>query len=262
MYILNIQPIRYAVERLKGERDRVTADAEASETKVATYKLDAERAEEARAIIQTVAQATQKELEYHVSEIVSLALAAVFEHPYSLRLMFVQRRNKTEADIFFERDGEQFKPIDASGGGAVDIAAFALRVAMWSLRRPRSRSVLILDEPGKFISVDLRPKMGAMLKEISKRLDLQMIVVSHAEEYIEASDKCFHVSIHNGVSKVVEIDKEDNYASKGTASKRRSTEKDIRTPEKTQLFPQIQQNTSTSRQGDQKQSSARGRRRN
>ena len=198
----NIQPIRYAVERLKGERDRVTADAEASETKVATYRLNAERVEEARAIIQTVAQATQKELEYHVSEIVSLALAAVFEHPYSLRLMFVPRRNKTEADILFERDGEQFKPIDATGGGAVDIAAFALRVAMWSLRRPRSRNVLILDEPFRFLSRDLQGMASRMLTEVSGRLGLQIIMVSHNPELIEGANRYFEVELKKGKSYV------------------------------------------------------------
>src|SRR3972149_5211400 len=198
----NIQPIRYAVERLKGERERVTADAKASETKVVTYKLDAERAEEARAIIQTVAQATQKELEYHVSEIVSLALAAVFEHPYSLRLMFVPRRNKTEADILFEGDGEQIKPIDATGGGAVDIAAFALRVAMWSLRRPRSRNVLILDEPFRFLSRDLQGMASRMLTEVSGRLGLQIIMVSHNPELIEGANRYFEVELKKGKSYV------------------------------------------------------------
>jgi len=199
---VNLQQIRYRLENLKGQRDRLDADIAAGEARIAEFKEDIVDVEEARAVIQVVAQQTQQRLEYHVGEIVSLAMAAVFDRPYALRLVFVQRRNKTEADIVFERDGEQCRPIDASGGGAVDVAAFALRVAMWSLRRPRSRNTLILDEPLKMLSRDRMPRAAAMIAEISRRLGLQIIMVSHAQELIEGADRYFEVSMRKGVSSV------------------------------------------------------------
>jgi DNA repair exonuclease SbcCD ATPase subunit len=259
---MNLQQIRYRVEQLRGQRQQLAAEVATNTERCAVLKQEASYAEDARAVIQTVAQATQKQLEYHISEIVSLAMAAVFDSPYTLRLVFTPRRNKTEADIFFERDGEQFRSLDASGGGAVDVAALALRVAMWSLRRPRSRNTLILDEPGKFVSADLRPKMAAMLSEISKRLNLQLIIVSHAEEYIEAADKCFKVTIHNGVSNVVDIDKDGVYATKRTKVERRSESENSAVSEKAQLFSQVQQDARTQRQGNKEQPISRSRRRN
>jgi DNA repair exonuclease SbcCD ATPase subunit len=153
-----------------------------------------------------VAQQTQKQLEFHISEIVTLAMSAVFDEPYSFKIDFVQRRNKTEADLWFVRDGEQFRPLDASGGGAVDVAAFALRVAMWSLRRPRSRATLILDEPLKMLSRDLMPKAASMIAEVSRRLGLQIILVSHSEELIEKADKTFRVFIKKGISEILTDD--------------------------------------------------------
>lgn len=199
---MSLQQLRYRVEQLKGQRAQVAADVQAGRNAVAALDADLHCAEEARAVIQTVAQQTQRQLEYHVSEIVSLALAAVFDRPYALRLAFVERRNKTEADLLFERDGEQFRPVDASGGGAVDVAALALRVAMWTLRRPRSRATLVLDEPLRFLSRDLMPKAAAMLAEVSQRLGLQIIMVSHSQELIEGADRYFTVEMHKGVSHV------------------------------------------------------------
>lgn len=199
---MNLTQIHDRVEQLKGQRQQLSADIETSTSKCTVLQQNLVDAEEARALIQVVAQATQKELEFHVSEICTLALAAVFDNPYTLRIEFVQRRNKTEADIFFERDGERVKPIDAAGGGAVDVTSLALRVAMWSLRRPRSRNTLILDEPLKMLSRDLMPKAAQMIAELSKRLNLQFIVVSHSPELIETADRYFTVSIHKGVSHV------------------------------------------------------------
>ena len=118
------------------------------------------------------------------------------------RETFVMKRGKTEADLFFVRDGNRVTPLEASGYGMVDIASFALRVAMWSLQRPRSRNVLVLDEPLKFLSRGYQSKASTMLKEISRKLGLQIIMVSHSQELIESADRVFGVSIKDGVSGV------------------------------------------------------------
>lgn len=206
---MSLQTLRYKVENLKGQQHQLKQDMKLSVARIATLKQEVITVEEAKIIIQTVAQETQRKLEYHISEMVSLALSAVFENPYRLVLEFVLRRNRTEADIFFERGNERIRPIDAAGGGVVDIAAFALRVAMWSLRRPRSRNVLITDEPFRMVSEDLRPKAAAMVAEISKRLGLQMLIITHAKEFVEVADKLFTVEIHGGVSYVKEDNKND-----------------------------------------------------
>jgi DNA repair exonuclease SbcCD ATPase subunit len=68
--------------------------------------------------------------------------------------------------------------------------------------RPRSRNVLILDEPFGNLSVDLMPRASEMIKQISERLGLQIIMVTHAEELIQAADKTFRVNIRKGISQV------------------------------------------------------------
>ena len=76
-------------------------------------------------IIRTVGLNTQQTLQYHVSSIASLAMDAVFDDPYELKVEFVERRNKTECDLKFVREEQEVDPIEASGVGAVDVAAFA-----------------------------------------------------------------------------------------------------------------------------------------
>jgi DNA repair exonuclease SbcCD ATPase subunit len=161
-----------------------------------------ENLEQAREIIRTVGLSTQQSLQFHISDIASLALESVFNEPYKLVLEFIERRNKTECDIVFERDGEKFKPLDATGGGAVDVAAFALRIASWSMQQHRTRNIIVLDEPMRFLSAEYQENASEMIKEISDKLGIQFLVITHNSTLASYADKTFKVSIKNGVSKV------------------------------------------------------------
>jgi len=199
----NIQNLRNALEQMKGKRDQIQHGIDNAEQFIREKKKDLRRHEQAREIIREVGLKTQQQLQFHISDITSLALEAVFDNPYKLITEFIQRRNKTECDLYFERDGNRIDPLSASGGGTVDVASFALRVASWSMQRPRSRNVLILDEPFRYLSSDLLPKASEMLNQISKKLKLQIIMVTHAEELIENADRVFEVKIKKGKSLIM-----------------------------------------------------------
>ena len=199
----NIQNLRNALEQMKGKRDQIQHGIDKAEQFIREKKRDLRRHEQAREIIREVGLKTQQQLQFHISDITSLALEAVFDNPYKLITEFIQRRNKTECDLYFERDGNRIDPLSASGGGTVDVASFALRVASWSMQRPRSRNVLILDEPFRYLSSDLLPKASEMLNQISKKLKLQIIMVTHAEELIENADRVFEVKIKKGKSLIM-----------------------------------------------------------
>lgn len=197
--MISVSSFRNSIERKKGERDRINRDVSQLEKDIRKGKIKLRRIETAQTIVQTVAQQTQEKLQYHISELVSLALGTVFPDPYQLQLEFVIKRGKTEADLYLIKNGEKYHPLSSAGGGVVDITSFALRIALWSLRPPRTRNTLILDEPFRFLSRNLQPKAGEMLKQISERLGIQIIMVSHNEDVIESADKVFQVTKKKGV---------------------------------------------------------------
>ena len=186
----------------KGIRQRIDTELEAKETKLKQLQIDLFSYEKARAIMQLVAKETQEQLEYKISELVSLGLSAIFDNPYELILNYEIKRGKTEANLLFKRGENLVRPMLASGGGAVDVAAFGLRVAIWSLKTPRSRNTIILDEPFRYLSKQHQEKAGQLLSEISKKLSIQIIMVTHNQEYIKSADKVFLVKKENGISKV------------------------------------------------------------
>jgi DNA repair exonuclease SbcCD ATPase subunit len=199
-----ITELRSAFDRKQGELDQLKRQLKDEEAHLKQAEKDVQWSEKARAIIQKVARETQQSLEYHVGELVTLALNGIFPDPYKFVVEFVERRNKSECDLFFERAGEKVHPFDSSGGGAVDVASFALRSSIWSLGK--SRNVLGLDEPFRFLSRELQPLASEMLAEISHRLGLQIIMITHSPDLIEGADRVFKTSLKkSGKWKVTEV---------------------------------------------------------
>lgn len=202
---MTIQQLRQSLERQQGQKIQIERSIDQLKTDLTENKRSLRRHEQAREIIRTVGIETQRQLQFHISDITSLALEAVFDDPYELKVEFVERRNKTECDLKFVRGDMEIDPMTASGVGAVDVASFALRIASWSMMRPRTRPTIILDEPFRFLSENYQDKASQMLKELSEKLGLQFIIVTHEQTLSSYADRTFEVSIHKGVSKVKQL---------------------------------------------------------
>lgn len=157
----------------------------------------------AQKIAQSVAEETQQNLGSHLSNIVTKAFQAIFDDPYEFGVRFESKNNKTACRLFFTKNGKEVNPFFSSGGGAIDVASFALRQAVWAIQP--NRPVFILDEPFHFLSRDLQHKAGALLKMFSESFGVQIIIISHVQEIIDSADKVFEVTNVNGDAVVTEV---------------------------------------------------------
>jgi len=140
------------------------------------------RAGEAQTIVQTIAAEVQEQAHSKIAAVVSKCLESIFEQPYEFRITFERKRGKTDARLSFVRNNLEVDPLSASGGGVVDVAAFALRLACLVLSLPKKRRTLILDEPFKFLSKNYRNNTKRMLKTLSEEMGVQFIMVTHIPE--------------------------------------------------------------------------------
>ncbi len=220
---MNLQNIRRRLEQKKGQASQIRADLKKATDNCKNIEREISYSEKAQSIIQTIARATQKELEYRITEPVSLALAAVYSNnPYKMVADFqMTARGNTECHLGFERNGNIIKPVDAhggaTGGGPIDIGSFSLRIGSWSLAQPKSRPILITDEPFKWIDKEkiqgsemtTMHLAGQMLKDISRPppdgLGLQIIMCSHIEELIGCADQIIKVSKDKNEISSVEV---------------------------------------------------------
>lgn len=138
-----------------------------------------QRLVDVQTILQSVVETVQNHVHAEASAIVSRCLVAVFgEDAYTFRIIFEQKRGRTEARMVFERGGQEFDPITETGGGVVDVAAFALRIAVILLSKPRRRRLLVLDEPFKYVSREYRSAAERLVLELAEELKFQFIIVS------------------------------------------------------------------------------------
>ena len=201
---MNISDFRKKIDRMAGRRDQIESNLKKASDEVVRLKQEVVYSEDAQRRIQLVAKQTQEQLEFRVSAPVSAALAGVWDDPYEFLLKFVERRGQTEADLVFKRDGTEYKNLIFSGGGGpVDVAAFGLQIAAWSMGG--TRPFLLLDEPLKWLKSKNRilEERGAMMMgEISKELGLQMLMISHIPEQQRGSDRVFRFTLKQGVTQV------------------------------------------------------------
>lgn len=190
--------IHLAEARLQVEQER--ADRITSELERLTTLLEAK--EQLQGIVQKLAAEIQNSVRLHLESLVQLALNAVFPKTYIFHLDFVEKRGRTEAEITLERDGDRVNPIDAAGGGVVDVVALALRLAAWGLSN--TSPVLVLDEPFRFVSKGLRSAVQSFLLGLSQQLGVQVIMVTHDQELMTGADKLFLVEQRDGRSTVQE----------------------------------------------------------
>jgi DNA repair exonuclease SbcCD ATPase subunit len=139
---------------------------------------------QAQALVQEVAEGVQAQAHAQIAGVVSRCLKTVFgEDAYEFRIVFERKRGRTEARLCLVRGGQEINPTEAAGGGVVDVASFALRLACLVLVRPLKRKLLVLDEPFKHLSREYRPAVAELVLLLARELGVQFLIVSHARDF-------------------------------------------------------------------------------
>lgn len=181
---ISLSDISSKLTELEAEAKSARSVLKAEREQLAAAKSEALDTEEAQKVLQIIAESVQKQVHDRIAGIVTRCLETVFiEDAYEFKINFEQKRGRTEAALSFTRDDLSIDPLTSSGGGVIDVAALALRLSTLLLRRPVPRRLLILDEPFRFVSKEYRERVRELLEELSKELKLQIVMVTHIEEF-------------------------------------------------------------------------------
>lgn len=189
------EEVKSFVSEKRGERDALQRQLESAKKQLDKTQKDAADMIEARNYITQAMTVTQRFYKEQIEELVTLAIEPVFpDKEYRFVVDFTSKKSgHTEVNLLVvQGDNAPYVPREEQGGALTDIISFALRVVLWSLENPKSRNVMIFDEPFRFAG-ELITVAGDMMKKICKELGIQNLVVTHSPELMELADKSWHV---------------------------------------------------------------------
>lgn len=157
-------------------------------------------AEQVRVFFSVLSEQQRAVLEQKVQALVDYGVQAVFGPSYRFKVTSELRGKAVRTEFFLVEDGHELSLIDSTGGGVSDVVSFLLRIVMLCIVRPVQHRVLVLDEPFKWVSAAHFIKFNALLRELTESLGIQIIMVSHRTEVLDAATTIIEVQKRDGVS--------------------------------------------------------------
>ena len=183
--MIDIAETTRKIDALVNRHQNALQQVEQERVAVDDAKTSVIRIESARSISQVIAEELQSRAHDRIARVVTRCLEAVFDDPYEFKIVFERKRGKTEALLVLTRDGQVLdRPMDEVGGGVLDVAGLALRLACVLVSRPPARRVLILDEPFRFIrGAENRSRTKRMLELLAEEFGVQWIINTDIPDY-------------------------------------------------------------------------------
>lgn len=184
------------------KRDAVEVSKATLLTTLATLNERVKTAEQVQTFFNLVSEQQRKELEDRVQSLVDYGVRVVFGEGYQFRVRSELRGKAVRTEFFLVDHGLELSLLDAAGGGITDVVSFLLRIVMLCLARPTQRRLLVLDEPFKFVSTVHFQRLEGLIRELTKQLGLQIIMVTHKTELMDVAMTLVQVSKVDGASRI------------------------------------------------------------
>lgn len=132
-------------------------------------------------VLNSLAKTSREKTIGLIETLVTHALRSIWEEPFDFRIETVEKRGVTQDQPKLLKDGVEASIMDGHGGGIVNVVAFVLRLIFILKKKPALRKVVFLDEPFAYVSANYQPKVGELLRELTEKLGIDMLMVTHQE---------------------------------------------------------------------------------
>ncbi len=156
-----------------------------------------------------------KELETKAVELINLAqkvtrekTRAQFEKLVTYTIQYIFEDDRFQFALEFDRRGsmgtlyfnlktpelqEKANILDTDSGGLISIVSLALRLVIIESLQPKNTGFLLFDESFEGLSEDYLSKAGQFLSTISKKLNRQIIMITHQESLKTFADHTVNI---------------------------------------------------------------------
>lgn len=177
--------------RYKALRDKVLVLSKQKELYLADYKAMREKLriaeqeiadyEAINAILECAQQAEHESTIGVYEKLLTALIEDTLNNNRKIKMNLAIERGMPALEIYSEKEEGKLEDIYSSNGGSINnIVSVGLRAI--SLIRSKKRRLLILDESDCWLKGDYIPKFGAVIQQLSERLGIQIVMISHHNE--------------------------------------------------------------------------------
>ncbi len=186
-----IQALSYEINASKNSLDEARKTLASCESQINLLNLSSE-------VLKDIGDKRKRSTIEVFERVCSKALHDIFDSNYRfvIEMDSEGKRVSTRFKLMDAEDNE-YSIMDSCGGGIVDVISLVLRVLILVSAKPARSKVLYLDESTKHVSPEFRPKVAEFLKSLSRQLGIQILLVTHQKEMLEASDSAYQLEKTN-----------------------------------------------------------------
>ncbi len=198
-----VRDLRDAVARDEGRQGVILEQLQEQTVRRDSARETAELALNTRLLLEKLTDSKREVVRDRIESLVTFGIRAVFGAEYTFRIVQGTARNNVTFNYRVTRDmgGEVDLDTDlrgSHGGGLVALVGFLLRVVMVLFVTPSRRRIILLDETMAALDGDKRAPFAQLMRQLGEKLDLQFLLVTHSEEYVEDADKAYTIKSSGG----------------------------------------------------------------
>lgn len=198
-----VENLKEKLNREIGKREQLEKQVEEQQERVATLFSTLDVTQETVQLLTALADQRRDYMKSKVEDLVTFGISAVFGIPYQFFFEVDENRGLRSMTPKVSLNGEVMDIVNAHGGGLVVVIGFLLRVVTLALLGNKYK-VMLLDETFSHVSEVYLEPLSMLIKTVTSRLGIQIILVSHQEILTAAADKVYEVRLVNGNAQVMD----------------------------------------------------------
>lgn len=160
-------------------------------------------------LLNNIGEDKQQKAQEHIEGIVTRGLQAIFGPTFSFHIAQTMKGKSASVEFLIRTHLDdvtlETPVLESHGGGLAAIVGFLLRVTVMLLDKGADKAnVLVLDETFGMVSAEFLDPLAEFVRELIDKTGLQVILVTHQDQWLEYADKTVRFGIKNGATFVRE----------------------------------------------------------
>ena len=194
-----VRATRSTVDGLFGEARSLVEQGKNLMAEIEQLKGEIDDLERVTMLLNSIGEERQMKAQGVIEGLVTRGLQTIFDDKYSFHIIQTDKGKTANVEFVvrttLEGSTTETSVMEARGGGLAAVVGFLLRVVVMLLRSDKNEKVLFLDETFAHVSAEYLPALGEFLREIVDKSDMQIIMVTHQDEFVDYADVTYRFGL-------------------------------------------------------------------